>query len=306
MLFCFLSVACEKGKNALWGNKVIAKVDGAEITGRDLIRYYDSIVQPQKSNGGQSESVSLELKKSLLERLIEEKLLLRVAAKEGIQVNDEEVSKLYEGIAKDYGKDFNNYLKRLGVKPAEWRASLRRDLLIERVINRHLQRVENPTDQEIKKYYHEHLREFQVPMQYRFSQIVVPTLKAAQRVQEKLKAGEDFSKLAKQYSVFPEGKRGGDLGYWREDRLPEEFALVHHMKVGEVSDIIHTPYGYGLILLTDVRDARVLSLKEAGPRIARRLLQEKRGAEKARWVKGLKKKALIVRDENVLKEMAFN
>ena len=281
-------------------------MDGAEITGRDLARYYTTIVQPMKPNDAQKETVSLKLKKSLLEELIEEKLLLRVAAKEGIQVKDGEVERLYKRTAEDYGKGFKSYLKRLNIKPDEWRASLRRDLLVERVINRHLQRVENPTNQEIKKYYHEHLREFQVPMQYRFSQIVVPTLKVAQRVQEKLKTGEDFSKLAKQYSIFPEGKRGGDLGYWREDRLPEEFALVRQMKVGGISDIMHTPYGYHILTLTGVRNARVLSLKEAGPRIARRLLQEKRGAEKARWVKELKKKALIVRYENVLKEMTFN
>lgn len=301
-----LPLSCKKDASFLRKEKVVAKVDGTEITQRDLVKYYRSIIQPSVKNEKIDTEVSLALKRSLLERLIEDKLFLREAAKEGIKVSNDEVNQLYEGVAEDYGSDFKGFIKKLNVKPEEWKASLHRDLLIEKVIARHLQSLEDITNDEIKEYYQSHMKEFQMPMQYRISQIVVPTLKTARQIRKKLMGGEGFSELSKRYSIFPEGKQGGDLGYLREDHLPEEFMIVQQMKVGEISKIFHTPYGYHIITLTGVRDARVLSLREAGPQISRILLQEKRERERVRWLKELKKKAHIVRYEDELKKMTFN
>jgi parvulin-like peptidyl-prolyl isomerase len=78
------------------------------------------------------------------------------------------------------------------------------------------------------------------------------------------------------------------------------------MKIGEYSDMIHSPYGYHLLMLTGVRDARILSLKEAGPTIAWQLAQEKREAEKKRWLKSLKKQADIVVYDKALKKTTFH
>ncbi len=299
-----LIVACQKKAPVSPKDKVIARVDGVPIVQRDLVRYYRSMVQTDPSE--KDVTLPMGLKKALLEKLIEEKLLLQMAAKEGLKIDPDELDHLYEGTARDYGPALTDYLKKLGMTPNDWKGKLRQDLLIEKVIRYHLRKVASPTYGEIRTYYETHQKDFQIPMQYRFSQIVVPTLKAAEQVMQKLKAGGDFARLAKQYSISPEGKQGGDLGYWREDHLPEEFLSVRQMKIGEYSGIIHSPYGYHILLLTGVRDARDLTLKEAGPTIARRLEQEKRDAEKARWLKALKKKANIVIYEKVLKETTFH
>ena len=305
LLLCFgFAVTCQKKTPVKPEDKVIARVDGIVIVQRDLIRYYRSMVQTDSSE--KNLPLSYGLKKALLEKLIEEKLLLRIAAREDLTIQPSEVNHLYEAISRDYGPAFSDYLKKLGMTPDNWKSQLRKDLLIEKVIRNHLRKVPPPTPEEIKTYYETHKKEFQVPMQYRFSQIVVPTLKVAEQILQKLKAGKDFAKLAKQYSISPEGKQGGDLGYWREDRLPEEFLPVRQMKIGEYSDMIHSPYGYHLLMLTGVRDARILSLKEAGPTIAWQLAQEKREAEKKRWLKSLKKQADIVVYDKALKKTTFH
>ena len=306
ILFFMIVCSCQWGKEDQGKDRVVAKVEGKVITQRDLIRYYDTLVHPVRPANGQRETLPLSFKKALLEKLIEESLLLRIATKEGIQVTPKEVDNLYHAIERDYGKNFRVYLKRLGVKPDEWKADLHRDLIIEKVLEHHLKEVEGPTRKEIQSYYDSHRKEFQIPMQFRFSQIVVPTLKVAKQIEEKLRNGAKFAKLARQYSISPEGKQGGDLGYWREDRLPEEFLIVRQMKLGEISGIIHSPYGYHILNLTGVREARQLSLKEAAPRIVRKLIQERREKEKTRWIRELKKKASIVLYERVLKGTIFN
>ncbi len=305
--FCFLVfVSCEKEASFFSNDKVIARVGSTEITTRDLKRYYRTIMPAPHEVTGPDTPIPEALKRALLERLIEDKLLLKEAAREGITVKDEEVDQLYKAVSEDYGGKLETFLKKMHLTPKEWKANLRKDLLIDKVVSQHMKGIGEITREEIKRYYHTHLDEFQIPMQYRLSQIVVPTLALAEQIQKKLKNGEEFSELAKRYSIFPEGKQGGDLGYWREDRLPREFEAVRQMKVGEVSDILRSSYGYHIIMLTGIREARVLGLKEAGPEIARRLLQEKRETEKERWLKTLKEKVEITRYWEVLKNVSLN
>ncbi len=299
-------LSCGKDTQIFTKDKVIAKVDDTQITERDLARYYRTLVPSSWEKNGHKASVPLDLKKSLLERLIEDKLLLMQAAKLDVTVSDEEVDRLYAGIAKDYGKDFEVYLKKLHLTPKEWKSALRQDLLIDKVIKRHMRTVQDVTREEIETYYKGHLDEFKIPIQYRMAQIVVPTRSLAEQILDKLKKGDKFKELAKRFSIFPEGKQGGDLGYWREDRLPEEFEIVRQMRVGETSGILHSPYGYHIVKLTGIKEAKVLSLREAGPKIAMKLRQERREKEKIRWLEELKKKAHIVRDFKVLKEIRLN
>ncbi|MCX7798436.1 MAG: peptidylprolyl isomerase [Melioribacter sp.] len=84
----------------------------------------------------------------------------------------------------------------------------------------------------------------------------VDSVKAYQKileVQEKIKAGEDFGELAKKYSDDKfSAKRNGDLGYFERHRMVPEFEYAaFKLKVGEISPIIKTDYGYHIIKLTE-------------------------------------------------------
>jgi len=305
-LIVLFVLSCGKDAGLFTKEEVVARVNDTKITARELTRYYKTLVPSSQDGAASKVPVSMDLKEALLERLIEEKLLLLEAAKEGITVSDEEVDQLYAGIAKDYGNNFEAFLKKFHLSPEEWKKSLRQDLLIDKVIKRHMKSVNDVTKEEIEKFYQSHQDEFKIPMQYHIFQIVVPTRKLAEQIIDKLNKGEKFKELAKQFSIFPEGKRGGNLGYWRDDRLPEEFAVVRQMRVGQISRILKSPYGYHIIELKGVKEARVLSLKEAGARIAQKLRQEKKEKEKERWLKELKEKARIVRYTKVLEKVTFN
>jgi len=69
---------------------------------------------------------------------------------------------------------------------------------------------------------------------------------------ERIKAGEDFAKLAEEYSADGSKQQGGDLGYFKRRDMVKEFdEAAFKLEVGEVSDVVKTQYGYHLIKLTD-------------------------------------------------------
>jgi peptidyl-prolyl cis-trans isomerase SurA len=72
-------------------------------------------------------------------------------------------------------------------------------------------------------------------------------------VYEKVKAGEDFAELAKEYSDDPASKeKGGDLGYFQRRTMVKPFdEAVFNLKVGQISDIVETNYGFHIIKLVD-------------------------------------------------------
>ena len=85
----------------------------------------------------------------------------------------------------------------------------------------------------------------------RASHILVEKQSQAIKVQEELKAGANFSELARKYSTCPSGKRGGDLGQFGRGQMIKEFEVVAFaLKPGQDSDPVKTKFGYHLIKRT--------------------------------------------------------
>ena len=78
--------------------------------------------------------------------------------------------------------------------------------------------------------------------------ILVKTEKEANAAIEKLKKGEKFSKIAKDVSSCPSGKRGGDLGTFSRGKMVKEFEkAAFSLQKGQVSPIVKTQFGYHII-----------------------------------------------------------
>lgn len=83
------------------------------------------------------------------------------------------------------------------------------------------------------------------------SHILVKKQSEALKIEEELKNGADFGKLAKKYSQCPSKKRGGDLGFFGKGQMVKEFEkAAFKLEKGKVSEPIKTQFGYHLILRT--------------------------------------------------------
>ena len=123
---------------------------------------------------------------------------------------------------------------------------------------------------------------------------MVETEDEIRQIQKELKGKQkQFSELAKEYSLGPEGPQGGDLGYIESEQMPEEFEVVFELKKGKVSDIIKTPYGFHLFKVVDIKQARKMDFDESKIIIKKILIQDLQDKGFQDWFLKIKKNSRI-------------
>ncbi len=132
-------------------------------------------------------------------------------------------------------------------------AFYRQRILIDALVNKASK--EAVTDEAIKKAYDEQVKQMPAQDEVHARHILVATEDDAKKVEARLKAGEDFAKVAKEVSKDPgSAEQGGDLGWFTKDRMVKEFAdAAFNMKPGEVSQPVKTQFGYHVIKLEERR-----------------------------------------------------
>ncbi len=144
------------------------------------------------------------------------------------------------------------------------------------------------SEQEIREYYEDNLEAFKVKKQVRARHILFrlspdakkeeeeKVRKRAESVLKKARAGENFAELAKKYSEGPTKSKGGDLGYFSRGTMVKPFEdAAFALKKGEISDLVRTQFGYHIIKVEDIKEARTKTLDEVKEEIRKILIQTK-------------------------------
>ncbi|MEK6665139.1 MAG: SurA N-terminal domain-containing protein, partial [candidate division NC10 bacterium] len=243
---------------------------------------------------------------------------MEATVKEGIKVSDAEIRQAYEfrreKVRAAWAQvEISPLMTDVKVTDAELEDFLKKNALrFQEPERRRLQYVllspktfiKPATDAEVERYYKEHVAEFEKPRRVKVAHILVrvPPVggseaeeKAKAKVEEVLKrvrAGEDFAKLAKDVSEDPASAgSGGDLGYVaRGEMVPAFEQAAFALKRGEVSqEPVRTPFGYHAIKVTDIQEGGRRPLKEVVAEIKEKLQGEqgeRAALAKAEEVKG--------------------
>jgi peptidyl-prolyl cis-trans isomerase SurA len=274
LLLSALSAAgCKRGA-APSSPDVWAVVNGDSIHRAEAEKYYKSRLNPQSPTPSQEEALSLTL--NVLDELINNDILIERARKLGLEATDGEVEDKFTEFKSPYTEDeFQRQLKDRGVTTSDLKEDIRRQLSVQKLLNREVVAKITITDQDISAFYNQNRAQFNVAEpQYRVAQILVTPRKDPQlhnrknddattdvearrksaALLQQLANGADFTQLAMDYSEDPAtASSGGDLGYVPESSLnqsdPALKRAVVGLKVGEVSPVIPLKDGYHILKL---------------------------------------------------------
>ncbi len=110
------------------------------------------------------------------------------------------------------------------------------------------------TDDAMHKVYDEAVKQMPPEEEVHARHILVPTEQEAKDIEAELKKGADFAALAKEKSKDPGAADGGDLGYFTKDQMVPEFSdVAFKLEKGQISDPVHTQFGWHIIKVEDKR-----------------------------------------------------
>ncbi|MFQ9999012.1 MAG: peptidylprolyl isomerase, partial [Anaerococcus obesiensis] len=196
-----------------------------------------------------------QLKPSIVQMLVQDKLIADDMKKNNVKVDDKALDDKFLQYVQQFGgqEKFDKMLEDYNMSSDKFKETIKKDEIYQK--HRAWFEEKNPVDEkQIKKYYEENKDTL---AQVKASHILVADEATAKQVKEKLDNGEDFAKLAKEYSKdTANAEKGGDLGYFTKDKMVKEFAdKAFSMKKDEVSDPVKTSYGYHIIKVTDKKDS---------------------------------------------------
>jgi peptidyl-prolyl cis-trans isomerase SurA len=218
------------------------------------------------------------LRITLLQDLVDEKLILVQARRDSVQVKSEEIEAALaaqiQQIKNQMGSEaaFQEQLSAEGLTLQDlkkrFRPQIRNQLLREKLIRQKLSDL-TVSSKDITEFYQTYRDSLPILGEsVRLSHImmsVAPSeeekrnaFQQAKEVLAKARAGESFDSLARSYSQCPSAENGGDLGYFaRGEMVPEFDRAAFDLEPGEISDVVETMYGYHILRCEDRSDNQV-------------------------------------------------
>jgi len=225
----------------------------------------------------------LELYNKILADLIERKLLYQFVATDA-KFNLKEPSRYTACI-----QEWADTHQRLGslVKTEKDRAHLKAMLcekaLLTQYVNDRVNASITVSEEEIKAHYLAHKAEYFEPVRVVVRQIVLGNEEEAKKLRARVSA-QNFSQLAKEFSIAPEGSKGGLLGPFTKGDMPSVFDIAFEMQPGTIQGILKSTYGFHILMLEKKVPRIDLSLEAAKPKISRDLTRKRQEEEYKKWV----------------------
>lgn len=263
------------------GQDVLAKVNSYKVLRSEVDKMYNTQLAGAAQKPTQAEEQALRL--NILARIIDIQLHLQQAEKLGVVATDDEVeSKLNQAKAPYTKEEFEKKLTESGLKEEDYRQEIRRNITIDKLLNKEIASKVSISDADIQAYYNQHKAEFNlIEPQYYVAHIFVSSRPGAragetgdaaqsdaqarqkiQMIHNRLESGEDFANLAGRFSEDPNTARnGGELGPTPESQLKSTDAATREailkLKAGQYSQPIqvfdpstHQAVGYRIVKLS--------------------------------------------------------
>jgi len=291
------------------GKVTVAVVNGTVITKVDFDRRMGFLNQEFLRIGKTLKDAERSLlERQVLNELIGNELLYQESQKQGIEVDDRSIENGFENWRKQFpsDKEYKKALKRWNTSEDEIKFHFKRKASITTFVNNNFSDKIVISEKELRDLYDSKPQFSKQPELVRISDILIKVepnaddsvkndaRKKIVEIKEKLKKGEDFAVLAREYSQSPSSSKVGDLNYFKRGQLGKPFdEIAFSLKPGEVSEVIETKFGYSIIKVVDRKPETTAPFEAAKKKINEYLKRTKLQGEIAKYLQELMKKAKI-------------
>lgn len=291
-------------------NRIVATVNS------DIITLHDLNVSIKRLTGLSAKDLQLknekefyEIRRAILDNLVNEKITEQQIIKLGIKVTAKDVDEAIEKVKRE-----NNFtqeeliysLKLDGVTLKEYKDKIEKQIERFRLVNYEVKSKIVITEEDIKKYYQTHSKEYTEISKVRLARIflrvrnpndkeeIARVKSLGVEILQRIKQGHDFSEMAKTYSQGPAGPEGGNLGWIKASQLePTLRKKIDKLSVGEHTDLDLAPSGFQIIKLAEEKKGGLKPFEEIRDAIYSKLFKEKVEKRYATWLNKLRKGSFI-------------
>jgi len=275
-------------------DKIVAIVNTDVITRRNLDEFI-SFMRMQiatEYKGRQLESKIQTMKLDLLDRLIEDSLILQEAKKEKITVDENRIKARVEEMGKDYPSEteFQKALAKQGLSRADLETKIREQALMYNIIDQKIRSkiIVNPT--EVTSFYQGNIEQFRTAQERELESLNINDKKLVKEIFKDLKKSPtDFNIIAGRYPVVLNKFRIKKDGEYRKDIEDTVFKL----RINEVSSPLNIDGSYYIFKVTADAPSRKQELTEVQERIYTFLLNKKMQEALVKWIDEIKAHSYI-------------
>lgn len=288
--------------------RIVAKVNGEIITQSQLddemrttLEQLGPAPTPQEE-----EQRRTELRKQILNRMIDNMLVLQVAEERGLRVP----SRFFEDWKKNVmeqmklttDEEFVRQVELQGTTVEAVRKQFEQSLLLQEVRRMEVDNKVSVSEPEIADRYRQHIADYTEPAKVRIREIVVKFDAGnevdqgakARRLLQEIRQGADFAEIARMHSESSSRDAGGDLGFFEKGELTDALDQVaFSLAPGEVSDVIRLDTAFYIVKVEEKTEEKVKTLEEVRSDVADAIFQEKMSVALERYVQQLREGAII-------------
>jgi parvulin-like peptidyl-prolyl isomerase len=294
-----LAVAgCGGGSSAKLSKDDVAVVGGTQVAKTqfdDLMATAKaSYKQQSRKFPAQGTAEYASIKSQAVTLLVQQAEREEKAKELGVDVTEKQIDARLAQIKKQYfgGKEaqYKAQLKKQGLTEEQVRSDVKAQLVSEELFKKVTDDVK-VTDADVHKYYVEHPEQYKQPASREVRHILVKKKALADSIYARLKKGDDFAKLAKQYSLDTvSAAQGGNYNAVKGQSVAPFDKVAFELKTKEISQPVQTQYGWHVIqALSAIHPAGTTPEKQAADEIRQQLLQTKKQNAINDWAKDIQK-----------------
>jgi len=299
LCLCFLIAGCDLRASRM-ATKPVVQVNERTLSTKDFadqlarrLKNFDALAAKDPNNVKRA-------KEDVIRVFILQVLTEDFAKANKISVDDSELEKEINVFRSSYPDDlsFRRVLAEESLSMSDWKEQLKQTLLSRKVFQKISEKIQPPTPAEIQKYYEDNKSLYKRKERIYLRQVILDELSKAQSVREELRR-KDFVELAKKYSVAPEAKAGGLVG-WVEKGSVDIFDKAFALPVGGMSQVLESSYGFHIFKVERKTGPGFATVEEVKDQIVQTLIGKKEQAEFANWLDKQIRSSRVLRDNELL------